>query len=94
MFTNEKLLMLKMTDSPLYAFWKRETESVEHLFFYCDVTITFWQALCYWLSKYKINLLPFTMMDILFGVFKLGEDFNIVSHVILAAKLYIYKCIN
>ena len=91
-FTNEKLFRLKMTDSPLCAFCNRETESVEHLFFYCDVTMTFWEVLCSWLDKYKIKLQPFTIMDILFGVFKMGDDFNILNHVILAAKLYIYKC--
>ena len=31
-------------------------------------------------------------MDTLFGVFKMGDDFNILNHVILAAKLYVYKC--
>ena len=91
-FTNEKLFRLKLTDSSLCAFCNRETESVEHLFFYCDVTMTFWKALCSWLGKYKIKLQPFTIMDILFGVFKMGGDFDILNHVMLAAKLYIYKC--
>ena len=31
-------------------------------------------------------------MDILFGVFNMGDDFNILNHVILASKLYFYKC--
>ena len=91
-FTNEKLFRLKMTDLPLCTFCNQETESLEHLFFYCDVTMTFWEVLCSWLDKYKIKLQPFTIMDILFGVFKMGDDFNILNHVILAAKLYICKC--
>ena len=31
-------------------------------------------------------------MVILFGVFKMGDDFDILNHVILAAKLCIYIC--
>ena len=32
-FTNEKMFRLKMIDSPLCTFCKREIESIEHLFF-------------------------------------------------------------
>ena len=91
-FTNEKLFRLKMIDSPLRTFCKREIESIQHLFFYCDVTMIFWEALCSWLSNYKIGVQPFTLIDILFGVFNIGDDFSIINHLILTAKLYIYKC--
>ena len=57
-FTNEKLFRLKLTESPLCAFCNRETESVEHIFFYCDVTMTFWEALCSWLANIKLNYNP------------------------------------
>ena len=40
-FTNEKLFKFKILDSPLCSFCKREVESLEHLFYYCDVTKTF-----------------------------------------------------
>ena len=40
-FTNEKLFRLKLTESPLCAFCNRETESIEHIFFYCDFSILF-----------------------------------------------------
>ena len=76
-FTNEKLFRLKMINSPLCTFCKRENESIEHLFFYCDVTMIFWEALCSWLSNYKIGVQPFTLIDILFGVFNIGDDFSI-----------------
>ena len=36
-------------------FCKQEIESIEHLFFYHDVTKVFWEALCSWLSNYKIE---------------------------------------
>ena len=45
-FTNQKLFKLKMIESPLCTFCKRETESLEHLFFNCYVTKFFWEAFC------------------------------------------------
>ena len=68
-FTNEKLFRLKMKDSPSCTFCKREVESFEHLFFYCDVTKTFWEALCSWLGECKVKFQPFTLMDIFFWSF-------------------------
>ena len=91
-FTNEKLFRLKMKDSPSCTFCEREVESFEHLFFYCDITKTFWEALCSWLGECKVKFQPFTLMDIFFGVFNTEEDFCILKHLILTAKFYIYKC--
>ena len=83
----EKLFRLKMIDSPLCTFCKREIESIEHLFFFCDVTMIFWEALCSWLSNYKIGVQPFTLI----GVFNIADDFSVINHLTLTAKLYIYK---
>ena len=91
-FTNEKMFRLKMIDSPLCTFCKREIESIEHLFFYCNVTKTFWEAFCSWLSNCNINIQSFKIIEILFGIFNIGDDFIILNHLILTAKLYIYRC--
>ena len=34
----------------------------------------------------------FTLTDIFFGVLNVQEDFIILNHMILIAKVYIYKC--
>ena len=91
-FTNEKMFKFKMTDSPLCSFCKREVESLEHLLYYCDVTKTFWEAFCSWLGEFKINSHPFTITEILFGVFDVEDDWIILNHLILIAKYYIYTC--
>ena len=91
-FTNENMFRLKMIDSPLCTFCKREIESIEHLFFYCNVTKTFWEAFCSWLSNCNINIQSFKITEILFGIFNIGDDFIILNHLILTAKLYIYRC--
>ena len=57
-FTNEKLFRLKMVDSPLCVFCKREVESLKHLLFFCEVTKMFWRAFCTWLAECKFELSP------------------------------------
>ena len=63
-FTNEKVFRLKMIDSLLCTFCKREIESIEHLFFHCNVTKTFSQAFCSWLCNCNIDTQYFTIIDI------------------------------
>ena len=91
-FTNEKLFKFKMTDSPLCSFCKREVESLEHLFYYCDVTKTFWEAFCSWLGEFKINAHPCTIIEIIFRVFDVEDDWIILNHLILIVLCYIYTC--
>ena len=91
-FTNEKLFKIKMIDSPQCTFCKNEIESLEHLFYNCEVTRSFWVALRSWLVEHNINLKPSSVFNVLFGIFNAGEDFVIVNHLILEAKFYIYRC--
>jgi len=93
-FTSQKLFKLKMIESPLCTFCKRETKSLKHLFFNCYVTKFFWEAFCSWLIECSISLQPLTLTDIVFGIFNVEKDFDILIHLVLVAKLYvyIYKC--
>ena len=54
---------------------KREIESIEHLFWYCNVTKNFREAFCSWLSNCNINIQSLTIIDTLFGMFNIGDDF-------------------
>ena len=40
----------------------------------------------------SINTQSFTIIDILFAMFNIGDDFIILNHLILTAKFYIYRC--
>ena len=71
---------------------KREVESFEHLFFYCDVTKTFWEAFCSWLGECNVKFHPFTIMDIILRVFNTEDNYISLNHLMLTAKFYIYKC--
>ena len=61
-FTNEKLFKIKMIDSPQYTFCKNEIESLEHLFYNCQITRSFWVALRSWLMECNINLEPLSFL--------------------------------
>ena len=87
-FTNDKLFRFKMIDSPFCAFCQTEVESLEHLiFFHCNVTKTFWNLLSSRLIKQKIIATSLTLENVLFGVFNVIEDFLILSHLLLLAKV-------
>ena len=91
-FTNEKLFKIKIIDSPQCTFCKNEIESLEHLFYNCEITRSFWVALRSWLMECNINLEPLSFFNVLFGIFNAGEDFVTVNRLILVAKFYIYRC--
>ena len=90
-FTSKKY-RFKTVESPLCAFCKEEEESLEHLLFLCkSSSFFFWKEVLSWLAddvKISLNL---SLLDILFGKFDLN-DFLLVNHVILLAKIFIYKC--
>lgn len=52
----------------------------------------FWRAFCTWLAECKIRNESLNILDVLFGVYKKGEDFKILNHLILSEKFYFYKC--
>ena len=56
------------------------------------MTNAFWEAFCSWLCNFNVKFQPFTIMDILFGVSNTGDDYIILNHLTLTAKLDIYKC--
>ena len=81
-----------MIDSPLCAFCQTEVESLEHIFFHCNVTKTFWNLLSSWLIKQKMITTSLTLENVLFRVLNAIEDFLILNHLLLLAKFYIYRC--
>ena len=88
-FTNAKLFRLKIIDFPLSVFCKGEVESLEHLLFFCEVTKMFWRAFCTWLAECKIRIESLNISDVLFGVYKKGEDFKILNRDIIGKVLYL-----
>ena len=52
----------------------------------------FWRPFCTSLAECKIGIESLNILDVLFGVYKKGEDFKILNHLILSPKFYIYNC--
>ena len=86
-YTNDKLFCFKMIESPLCMFCQKEDESLEHLLFHCTITKNFWLSFSSWISEQNISMETLTLINILFGVFNGNEDFAILNHLILIAKL-------
>ena len=81
-----------MIDWPQCTFCKNEIESLEHLFYNCEITRSRWVALRSWLMECNISLEPLSIFNVSFGIFNAGEDFVIVNRLILVAKFYFYRC--
>ena len=45
-----------------------------------------------WIEIYNNKELAFTFKDIFFGKFGLDKDFMLINHILLLAKLFIYRC--
>ena len=81
-----------MIDSPLCSFCKKDVESLENLLFHCTFVESFWKTFTSWLTNQNTTLETLTLVNILFSVYNENEDNIILNHLILMAKIYIYKC--
>jgi len=92
LYTNTILHKMKLVSSPLCSLCANENESLEHLFYNCPFVQPFWSSLRETLTNVYINMNVLSCEDIIFGVFNISEDSNIINHIILLAKQYIYYC--
>ena len=53
-FTNDKLFAFKIVDFPVRTFCENEDESLEHLFYFCNVTTLFWKEVLPYLGLHFI----------------------------------------
>ncbi len=88
--TNKYLCKVNITDDPNCTFCKDEVETIEHLFWNCDVIQNFVEQIDNWLLSNGVSI-PFTKTRFIFGntshVVK-GEASNLI---ILSIKQYIYN---
>ena len=91
-YTNKILFKMRIVDSELCSFCKEEKESLEHFFFQCKVSRSFWVSLQQFIASADISISPFSIVDIFFGVSKDSAHYLIINHLILTGKQYIYSC--
>ena len=96
MFTNEKLNLIGVVESPNCTFCQEATESVEHLLFSCRITSNFWKHVLSWLRDNDVHVGIINEPDVIFGKFDVAEDYILINHILLLGKYYIYsrKCQN
>ena len=71
----------------LCSFCSHDSESIPHLFIYCDVTKRFWQVFehfWYGLSRKEIQLSP---QDIMIGI---KSEETLLNYLIILGKWYIF----
>ena len=87
--TNYLLYKIKYISSDKCTFCKRETETMEHLFFECQVVKEFWNSVCQWIYNVLGIIIPITICNILFGIPE--RHAKVINWFILQVKQYIYS---
>ena len=91
--TNTFLFKIGLRDNELCTFCNIMPETIEHLFWECPISKSFWLDLTEWL-KGKCNHLQdmsLTQQDVLFGIHSKQKPDRILNLILLHAKSYIYK---
>ena len=92
LFTNKKLFRLGLIQSSICSLCHQEEESTEHLLYNCKITYSFWKQVLPWLRDNNIVIETLKETDMIFGKLDLKENYNLINHILLIGKLYIYSC--
>ena len=95
-FTNEKLNLIVVVESPNCSFCQEEAESVEHLLFSCRISSDVWKQVLSWLRDHDLHVGTINESDVIFRKFDIVEDYILINHILWTGKYYIYyrKCQN
>ena len=94
-YTNEKLHMVNLSDTPLCSFCKNDVETLKHLFAECEKVSHLWSFLVRILKEtHDIDNIS-TAEKILGMHTKIDlTSYDVVNHVIITVKYYIHMCKN
>ena len=91
LYTNEKLHKVKLSDTPLCTFCNNEIETLVHLFVECNKVTNVWKEVIDKLLQ-PFGVTNLTKSEIILGVETTPEQNEIINHIILEVKYYIYVC--
>ena len=74
-FTNEKLNLIGVVESPNCTFCQEEAESVEHLLFSCRISSDVWKHVWSWLRDNDLHVGTINESDVIFRKFDIVEDY-------------------
>ena len=90
LYTNSKLHKIGYLADDLCTFCKRESETMQHLFYDCSYSNSFWKEFeLYYLSltQQRIHL---NLKDILIGL--LTPELPLLNYLLLIGKIYLWAC--
>ena len=92
-YTNQKLHMVKISDTPLCYFCNTDIETLEHLFVKCSHVLPLWRFMSDVLSEtHSTN--PISTDQKLLGIHQMIEkrNYDIVNHMMITLKYYVHIC--
>ena len=91
--TNVILAKMKITENDKCSFCQKERDSIQHIFWQCEHTKRFWVQFEVLLKTCDVACnVKLTENIILFGVSDLFKTDIVFDHIIVEAKMYIYRC--
>jgi hypothetical protein len=92
--TNILLKEMGVAQTSMCSFCKQERESIEHLFWFCDVVNLFWKNLEQLINEKcsHASQMTFSPDLILFGVANHIRTDDVFDLILLMAKTFIYRC--
>ena len=91
LYTNEKLHKVKISDTALCTFCKNETETLFHLFAECNKVTKIWKEVTENLLQ-PFGVKTLSKREIILGIDTTSNQNEIINHIILEVKYYIYVC--
>ena len=89
--TNKLLYKIKVKDNAFCTFCQEDEETIEHLFWNCEIVQAFIDEIDSWLFSNGVSI-PFTMQFFLFGDTSKSSRGDAINLILLQIKQYIFNC--
>ena len=89
--TNKLLYKIKVKDNAFCTFCQEDEETIEHLFWNCEIVQAFIDEIDSWLLSNGVSI-PFTMQFFLFGDTSKSSQGDAINLILLQIKQYIFNC--
>ena len=93
LYLNKMLFRFKKVDPPLFTYCNEEEETPLHLFHSCLKTKQLWNKLRQYFSQF-INIPHSTPQSFILGIFDNYPPSELINHLLLIFKFYIYSARN
>ena len=90
--TNDLLLKCGINQDNLCTFCQRVPVKIEHLFWYCNIIMEFWENIENWIYEKKQCLVNIDKKRAIFGICNQNEFNKPINYILILTRFYIYKC--